>query len=277
MNPSGTIGLVLMIVIAVISYKGFNDHRFFDRYKFQVADVFINRNYFRLVSSGFLHVGWTHLIFNLLSLLFFSSSLEFILGPARLLLVYFASLIGGNLLALLIHKNEGSYSAAGASGAISGLIFSSVALMPTSSIGLLLFPSIPAWLFGLIYMVFSIYAIRSSSDNIGHDAHMGGGLVGLALTSALYPAAFLENIVTTLLIAIPAIVFLYILIKRPTLLLVDNLFVKKKEKYYSVDHIYNQRRAEKQKEIDRILDKISIKGLKSLTKEEREFLEKNNQ
>lgn len=277
MNPTGTIGIILLVAIALISYRGFNHQIFFDQYKFHVNEILVNKKYFRLISSGFLHVGWMHLIFNLFSLLVFSSNLEYLLGPLNLLVVYFTSLVGGNLLSLLIHKSDGSYSAVGASGAISGLIFSSIALMPNLPIGLFLIPlSLPAWLFGLIYVIFSIYGIRSSSDNIGHDAHLGGGLVGLVLTSALYPSLFLENIVTTLLIALPAIVFLYILIKKPALLLVDNFFVKNKEKYYSPDHIYNQRRAERQKQVDKILDKISSKGINSLTKEEKDFLENYN-
>lgn len=277
MHASGFLGILLIVIIGVISYKGFNHQHFFDFYKFQVGEILLNKKYYRLITAGFLHVGWMHLVLNILSLLFFSNSLELMLGPLNLMLIYFASLLGGNLLALLIHRNDMDYSAVGASGAISGLIFASIAVAPNSQIGFFILPfSLPAWLFGLLYMIFSIYGIRSSRDNIGHDAHLGGGLVGLLVTSALYPGLFIDNIITTLLIAIPVLVFLYLIVKKPSVLLVDNLFEKKKENYYTVDHRYNQRKADKQKKIDQILDKIHHKGMKSLTKEERDFLENAN-
>ena len=145
MTGSGIISLLLIILTVLISYRGFKDHRFFENHTFEVEKVLLYKQYIRMVSSGFLHVNWMHLLLNMFSLLMFSGGLERYLGPFGFLLIYFSSLIGGNLLALLIHRNHGEYSAVGASGAVNGIIFASIALFPGMSIGLFLLPiSMPA-------------------------------------------------------------------------------------------------------------------------------------
>jgi hypothetical protein len=123
-----------------------------------------------------------------------------------------------------------------------------------------------------LFVAFSIYGIRSKRDNIGHDAHLGGALVGMVLALILHPEAFAENYGTILLILIPAVVFVYIIITRPEVLFVDNLFYKTQKDFYSVDHEWNARRADQQQEVDRILDKIGRSGMGSLSRKERQTL-----
>ena len=133
-------GFILIIVTVLFSYAGFSNGSFFNRYEFEIEKNLIYREYRRLISSGFLHVGWTHLILNMLSLYAFYGSVESSLGSIFLLLVYFTSLVGGNLFALYIHRNHGNYSAVGASGAVSGIIFAAIALFPGIRIGFLGIP-----------------------------------------------------------------------------------------------------------------------------------------
>lgn len=274
MSDTGVIGLVLIIANFAFSYKGFTNGIFFDRYKFEVDKVVINKDYKRLVTSGFLHVSWMHLIFNMISLYAFSGLVESSLGGLKFIIIYFVSLVGGNLLSLFVHKNNGDYTAVGASGAVCGIIFASIALFPGMEIGFFILPlSIPAWLYGILYVLYSIYGIRSKKDNIGHEAHLGGALIGMTVALIIVPWAFLENYLTILMIAVPTIVFIYLIITRPQVLLVDNFFFKTHKNYYSVDHKYNEERSNNQKEIDRILDKISKKGIGSLSKREKEKLE----
>src|SRR4028118_187400 len=109
--------LLLIAITTFLSYKGFNNRLFMQGYSFDIDKVLLNKEYSRLVSSGFLHTNWMHLIFNMIALYAFGSMLEPMLGGFQLLIIYFLSLIGGNLLALLIYKNYGDYSAVGASGA----------------------------------------------------------------------------------------------------------------------------------------------------------------
>src|SRR5664279_1898625 len=177
MTNTGIITLILIIVNIAFSYKGFTNETFFEGYKFEVDRILINKDYKRLVTSGFLHVSWTHLILNMFSLYAFSGSIESDLGGLQFLLIYFVSLVGGNLLCLFIHRNHGDYSAVGASGAVSGIIFASIALYPGMGIGFFGLPfSIPGWLYGILYVLYSIYGIKSGKDNIGHEAHLGGAL-----------------------------------------------------------------------------------------------------
>ena len=161
MEETGPIGTLLAIFIFLSSYKGFRDREFTEEYIFDIDRILIDKEYRRLLSSGFLHGGWFHLIFNLIALLSFSKEIELLFGAVNYLLLYFGSLIGGNLLSLYIHRNHGDYRALGASGAISGVVFSSVVLMPQSTISFVLIPiEIPSWLFGLAFVLISILGIK---------------------------------------------------------------------------------------------------------------------
>jgi membrane associated rhomboid family serine protease len=273
MGDSGIIGFTLILVNLAVSYRGFKDHYFFEKYMFEVDKVLLYKDYKRLITSGFLHINWMHLLFNLFSILIFSGVLIGQLGALKFLVIYFVSLIGGNLFSLLVHRHHGAYSSVGASGAICGVIFASIALFPGMGMGLFFLPiSIPGWLFGLLFVLFSIYGIRSKRDNVGHEAHLGGALVGMLVALLMEPSAFLANYTTILIIAVPCIVFIYLIITRPQILLVDNLFFKNHQDFYSIDHKYNSKKSIQQKEVDLILEKISKRGMGSLTKKEKATL-----
>lgn len=273
MQTSGFITFFLIIANFLFSYRGFKDHSFFSKYQFQVEQVLVYKDYKRLFTSGFLHVGWMHLIFNMIALYFFSSTLESYIGPAEFILVYMAGLLGGNLFSLLIHRHDSFYTSAGASGAVFSIMFSSIALFPGMKIGMFFLPiSLPAWLVGLAYVLFSIYAIRSRSDNIGHDAHLGGGLAGMLVAILLHPSALANNLVTILIIAVPAIAFIISIIKKPDALLIDNLFYNRSHNLTKEDK-YNLRKRNKQEELDRVLEKIHKKGMNSLTEKEKRLLQ----
>ena len=130
MGISGIVSFIIIAVTSYISYKGFKSSNFYASLEFEVEKILLYRDYKRLVTSGFVHVNWQHLLFNMLSLLFFSFPLESAFGPVKFIVLYFASLVGGNLLALLIHKKNGAYASVGNSGAINGLIFASIAIDP---------------------------------------------------------------------------------------------------------------------------------------------------
>jgi hypothetical protein len=209
----------------------------------------------------------------MISLYFFSSGLEHVIGGFEFLIIYLGSLVGGNLLTLLIHKNHGDYSAVGASGAICGVIFASIALVPGLEIGLFILPlHIPGWIFGLVYVLASIYGIRSKSENIGHESHLGGGLIGMMIAILLHPSAVLINWFPIIMILVPSVVFMYFIIRKPGYLLVDNYFFRTHDNYTLEDR-YNLTRRNKEQEIDRILEKIHKNGVKSLTRQEKEKLE----
>jgi membrane associated rhomboid family serine protease len=274
MDTSGIFGFCMLVVMGLISYKGITDHNYLQRYSFHVDAILIHKEYKRFFTSGFLHTGWMHFIFNMLTLYAFSASLEWVLGLPKLLLLYFGSLLGGNLLALYIHRNHGDYSAVGASGAISGFIFGSIALFPGMSLSLFFLPyHIPSWAFGFLYVLYCIYGIKSQRDNIGHEAHLGGGLTGLIIAIAMFPHIIRVNYIPILLILIPAGVFLYLIITRPYFLLVENPF-QSNPRIYTKEDKYNASKRKNEQELDMLLDKINKVGIDSLSKHEKEKLER---
>jgi len=269
------IGLILIIANFAFTYKGLTNRLFFERYKFEVDKILISKDYKRLVSSAFLHVNWPHIIFNMFSLFVFSGLLEGELGGFLFLLIYLAGLLGGDLLALFVHRHHGDYTAVGASGAVCGVIFASIALFPGLGVGFLGLPfSIPSWIYGILYVGYSIYGIKTNRDNIGHEAHLGGALVGMFVAITIQPSALVENYLTILLITIPSILFIYLILTKPHLLLIDSSFIVASKKHFNIEHKHNEKKAHKQKELDKLLEKINEKGIESLSKKEREKLDK---
>jgi membrane associated rhomboid family serine protease len=262
---------ILILINFIVSYRGFKDSIFFEKYAFQIDRVLIHKDYKVLVTSGFLHVSWTHLLFNMFSLYIFSSNLESSIGPVNYLIIYTAGLVGGNLLSLFIHRYHGDYSAAGASGAIFAIMFSAIAIFPDMRIGFFFLPSMPGWLFGLLYVIVSIYGIRSRTSNIGHDAHLGGGLAGMLVAILLFPSILIENSFTLLIVALPALAFILFIIHKPQALLIDNYFFKTHH-YLTVEDRYNLNKQNKQKDLDKLLEKIHRAGINSLSKKEKEML-----
>jgi len=271
MEITGAIGFCIMVITVIFSAKGFNNHTFFARYAFEVEKILVNRDYKRLITSGLLHVNWLHLIFNMFTLHAFSRSLEYTLGWVNFLIIYVGSLLGGNLFALLIHKRHNDYTAVGASGAVNGVIFASMALFPGMSVSLLGILALPGWLYALLFVGISIYGIRSRSDNVGHEAHLGGALIGMIIAIIIHPSALVANYIPILLVTIPSIFFIIFILKRPHALLIQNLFYKTHQNY-TVDDRYNIHKRNRQEEIDRILEKIHKKGMNSLTKQEKRAL-----
>lgn len=271
MEITGAIGFLIIVITVIFSAKGFTNHGFFARYAFEVEKVLVHRDYKRLITSGLLHVNWLHLIFNMFTLHAFSSNLQYQSGWVNFLIIYIGSLLGGNFFALLVHKNHGDYTAVGASGAVNGVIFATIALVPGMGINILGVLPVAGWLYALLFVGVSVYGIRSKSDNVGHEAHLGGALVGMLIAIAMQPSAVLSNYVPILLITVPTVFLIIVIIKRPQALLVQNLFYKTHQNY-TVDDRYNVQQRNKQEEIDRILEKIHKKGIGSLTRQEKAAL-----
>ncbi|HYE54403.1 MAG TPA: rhomboid family intramembrane serine protease, partial [Chitinophagaceae bacterium] len=218
MELTGIISILLIAANVIVSIRGFNNQSFFAKYAFSVDKVMLYKDHKVLLTSGFLHVNWMHLIFNMISLYLFSEGLAYYTGTFRYLLIYFASLVGGNLFSLLVHRRQGYYTAVGASGAVCGLIFAAIALFPGMRIGFFFLPiSIPAWLYGIAFVLYSVYGIRSGKNNIGHEAHLAGAVIGMLTASVLFPAAARENIILILLLFIPATTLIWIMLRNPAI------------------------------------------------------------
>lgn len=201
--------LAVIIIIAanvIISMKGFNDISFFEKYKFNIAGIRRGEQ-IRMFSSAFLHADFSHLLFNMLTLYFFADVVINQVGITYFVIIYVASLLAGNLLAFYFHKDEPQYSAIGASGAVMGVLYSAILFFPDMGLYLFFIPiPIPAWLFGLAYLLYSIYGMKNRVGNIGHDAHIGGAVGGYVLTLLFAPFLFQTSLWIVILLAVPLII-----------------------------------------------------------------------
>jgi len=267
--PAITIAIVLANL--AFTYQGFRDRYFFARYDFHIEPILRLRDYRRLVTSGFLHVNWVHFLFNMFALYSFSISVLYILGTVRFLIVYFGSLLAGNLLSLYIHRNHMGYRAVGASGAVAGVIFSSIVLFPQGEIGMLFIPvGIPSWLFGILFVLVSIFGISSRLGNVGHGAHLGGALCGLFLTLLIKPMEYPVNALLVITITIPGFAYIAWIVRREG---APRFGISFREWYRAQSE---KRRAHEeeaiQKELDRLLEKVNEQGINALSDWERKRL-----
>ena len=209
------IHLATIAIIAanvLVSLRGFNEGSFFERYKFNIAAIRSGQRE-RMLTSGFLHVDIAHLFLNMFTLYFFADVVIQWFGPTKFIVVYFISLLAGSLLALFFHKNEPYYSAVGASGAVTGILYSAILLQPSMDLYIMFIPiPIPAYILGIAYMLYSIYGMKNRVGNIGHTAHFGGAVGGYFVTLLFKPDLIMTETLMVLLLAIP-IVILFILEK----------------------------------------------------------------
>ena len=176
------IGSIILAINIIISFIGFNNVQFFDKYRFEINGT-RKGEYYRLLTSAFLHVNTTHLLFNMVTFYFFVAIVVTALGPLPLLLLYLGSLFTGNLFALAFHHNQLNYIAVGASGAVTGVLFSALLLYPGIELMLFFIPlPIPGYIFGIGYMIYTLYGMQAQNDNIGHTAHFGGAIGGIVMT-----------------------------------------------------------------------------------------------
>lgn len=198
-------GLILANVL--ISYSGFKNTSFFNRYKFHVGSI-IRGEQIRLWSSGFLHVDSTHLIFNMFTLYIFGKVVLLDLGGTLFIVLYAFSLFVGNYFTFRNHKSETHYTAVGASGAVSGIVYASILLFPEMKLALLVFPvPLPGYVFGIGYLAYSLFGMKKQIGNIGHAAHFGGAVAGLLGVLIINPEHIIEESILVGLLLVPVIAY----------------------------------------------------------------------
>lgn len=204
--------IAIIAINVIISFKGFDDVYFFRKYEFHVGSIRSGEQV-RMISSAFLHADIPHLAFNMLTLYFFAPVVYGNLGNLSFVLIYFGSLLFGSLLTMLFHKDDYSYRAIGASGAVTGVLYSAILLNPDMNLFLFFIPiPIPAYIFGIGYLLYSIYGMKAKNDNIGHTAHFGGAIGGYVITLIKLPSFFADNLLMVILLAIP-IIILFVMAK----------------------------------------------------------------
>lgn len=191
--------IIIMFLTGAFSFYALYSKHDLRRFLFVPYEVIYKKRYWQFISSGFLHADLVHLMFNLLTYYFFAFQFEATVGSIPFLIIYLASMIIADIPSLLKHKNNPGYRSIGASGAVSGIIFGSLLLSPTMSLMIFPFPiHIPAPVFAILYLTYSIIAKRLARDGINHSAHLWGAISGFVLTMLFVPDSF-RNFVAEIL------------------------------------------------------------------------------
>jgi membrane associated rhomboid family serine protease len=177
--------IIFAVTIAISLFAFYNDN-LYTRLILQPYNVYRGKYVYTLITSGFIHADWMHLLFNMMTFYFFAFQLEATLGHWQFGVLYMLSLVLSDLPSVVKHKNDLWYRSLGASGAISAVVFSYIMYNPLNSMYLMFLPiPIPAIIFGVLYLVYCSYASKRGIGNINHDAHFFGALSGVMITILL--------------------------------------------------------------------------------------------
>lgn len=190
-----SITLALIVITCVISFYALNNSSFLESWMMNPYKVMQRGQYYRLLTSGFIHADFGHLFFNMFSFYFFGNQIESIFGQLfggaaalYLVLFYLAGIIVSSIPTLLKHKNDPGYNSLGASGGVSSVVFAAILFFPLNKVcvyGILCFPG---FVFGLLYIGYSYYESRRGAGYINHDAHLYGALFGILFMTVIYPS-----------------------------------------------------------------------------------------
>src|SRR5690625_183276 len=149
-----------------------------------------NRNWHELITSGLLHANLGHLFVNMFVLLFFGLELERTLGPVHLSALYVSGLLASAIPTLIKFREDPKYATLGASGAVGSVLFAFIFLYPTENLYLFLLPiPIPAWLFALLYLAYSLYESKGRRGKVNPEAHIAGALWGVLYMILFVPGS----------------------------------------------------------------------------------------
>lgn len=152
------------------------------------ARVVKENTWYELLTSGFLHANMGHLFVNMFTLYFFGSVMENVLGPFHFGLLYLSGLIISGIPSVIKFRNNENYATLGASGAVGSVLFAFIFLFPLESIYLLFIPiPIPAFVFAILYLIYSMYASKQEGGKINHEAHLAGAIWGMAYLVLFVP------------------------------------------------------------------------------------------
>ena len=191
--------LFLLASILAISVAAWSNQDLMKRFVFNAYLVKQRKEYYRFLSSGFLHSNWIHLGFNLFVLYQFSNGLRYRLfdlgwytSDWEIVILFLLGVILSEVPSYFRHQENPHYNSLGASGGVSSVVFTSIMLNPVKmKLGLIFIPVyLPAFLFGILYLIYSHFQSKQNGDNINHDAHLYGALFGVVFAVVYYPETF---------------------------------------------------------------------------------------
>ncbi len=188
------ITLIIIVITGIISIRAFSNITLLKRWIFNPWLARHSGQYYRFLTSGFIHKDWMHLAFNMFTLYFLGSGVEmyfqYIFGPSGDLyyvLLYLSAIIVSSIPSFIKHKDHEFYNSLGASGGVSALVFCFILIAPVTPLCLFGILCLPGFILGALYIIYSINMARRQMDNINHDAHLWGALYGLVFIIILRP------------------------------------------------------------------------------------------
>ncbi|MBX9403610.1 rhomboid family intramembrane serine protease [Lysobacter sp. BMK333-48F3] len=182
--------LILIAVTALVSWQAFEKKRLFERLVLWPPGVERFHQYDRLLTHGFVHADWTHLLFNMITLYFFGGVIEQVfaqtIGQAGFVLFYLSAIVVAILPSYLRHRRDNGYVSLGASGAVSAVLFAYVLINPWNWIIVFVIP-VPAIAYAVAYVVYSFWMDKRGRGNINHNAHLSGAIYGVLFMLLMEP------------------------------------------------------------------------------------------
>ncbi|MFC2079840.1 rhomboid family intramembrane serine protease [Bacteroidota bacterium] len=200
--------IFLVVLISITSIIAFRYKKLSAKFDLTPYKLFHNREYFRMFTHAFLHADYVHLIVNMIVLLSFGRSVESIFknleaydyissATLHLIILTLLAIIGSSISTIIKNKENPGYSAVGASGLVSAIVFTHIFFQPMQKIYFYFAIPIPGIIFGILYLVYSSFMTRRQKDNINHDAHIWGAIIGFLYPIIMEPTLFknfLENL-----------------------------------------------------------------------------------
>ncbi len=183
--------LIFITTIGLSIYTLNYNRELFAKFVLHPYSMIRNGYWYQIITSGFIHNDYMHLIFNMMTFYFFAFNLEMRVGSFAFAAIYFISMVVADLPTIIKNKDNYNYSSVGASGAIAGILFSFIIFAPNMKISLMFIPiGIPSPIFAILYLVYCHFGDRYAQDNVNHSAHLYGAVTGLLITIFLFPSAF---------------------------------------------------------------------------------------
>lgn len=200
MNASISLTDIITGLTVLISIIAFQNEKLYSRFMMNPYQVVRKQEYYRFVSSGFIHAGWVHLLFNMVSFYSFGAAIESlfkqmhgpIMGSVYYLALYIGAIIVSEIPTYLKFKDLPNYNSLGASGGVSAIIFAWILYFPLQTINIYFVLSIPGFILGVVYLIFSYQLDKQGGGNINHSAHLYGALFGFVFALVLDPPALIR-------------------------------------------------------------------------------------
>lgn len=184
-----SVTLIIILFTSLISFQGFNNYNLIDRLKHSPSREADGKEYYRLLTSGFLHADWVHLLINMFVLYSFGNYIESYIisifgnpaGKIIYLAMYLLNIIIANIPTMVRQRHNPSFSSIGASGAVSGIIFIFILLNPWAILYLFFIIPVPAIIAGIGYLIYSSYAANKGHGRLDHSAHFAGAIAGMLM------------------------------------------------------------------------------------------------